>query len=160
MKESITIRRASAADIPELVQLRRIMFESMGYGDKAQLDAADEAASAYFSAAIPAGEFHGWLAVARSEQVAGSGGIVIDRHPPGPSNLTGQIGYIMNLVTVPEYRKQGVARQVMQTMLAWLAEQGIQQAALHHTDMGRSLYSELGFVDSNEMRLKLGEADA
>ena len=158
MKKSITIRRASVDDIPELVRLRRTMFESMGFSDTAQLDAADEAALAFFSAAIPAGEFHGWLAVTPCGRAAGSGGIVIDRHPPGPNNLSGQVGYIMNLVTVPEYRMQGIARQVMQNMLAWLVEQGIQLAALHYTDMGKSLYSELGFVESPEMRLNLSEA--
>ncbi|HEY73292.1 MAG: hypothetical protein DRJ03_12335 [Chloroflexi bacterium] len=43
----------------------------------------------------------------------------------------------------------------MQTMLAWLAERGIERVSLHTTEMGKPLYEELGFVDSNEMRLKL-----
>jgi hypothetical protein len=43
----------------------------------------------------------------------------------------------------------------MQTMIEWLAGQGIQRVALHATDVGRPLYKELGFVDSNEMRLRV-----
>jgi ribosomal protein S18 acetylase RimI-like enzyme len=80
--------------------------------------------------------------------------VVIDQHPPGPANLSGQIGYIMNLVTDPGYRRQGIARRVMETMLVWLAQQGIYRVTLHATKVGRSLYEELGFVPSNELQLE------
>jgi GNAT superfamily N-acetyltransferase len=133
------------------------MFEAMGFDDSAQLDAADTAARAYFARAIPAREFFGWLAVTPSGEAVGSGGVVFDQHPPSLTNLSGQIGYIMNLVTVPSYRRRGIGRRVMQIMVKWLAGQGIQHITLHRTDMGRPLYKELGFVDSNEMRLKLGQ---
>jgi len=86
-----------------------------------------------------------------------SGGVVIDQHPPGPGNLSGQIGYVMNVVTIPRYRRRGFAHRIMRVMLKWLAEQGIQCVALHTTEMGRPLYEELGFVDGNEMRLRMGE---
>jgi predicted acetyltransferase len=85
----------------------------------------------------------------------GSGGAVIDRHPPGPNNLSGRVGYIMNVVTVPAYRRRGTARRVMQTMVHWMEEQGIQQVTLHATETGRPLYQELGFTAGNEMELSL-----
>ncbi len=155
MDQKISIRLATVADIPDLVRLRRIMFEAMGFDDKGQLDAADTAAKTYFSKAIPKEKFHGWVAITPNGDVVGSGGIVIDQHPPGPSNLTGQIGYIMNLVTVSGYRRQGIARSIMQTILQWLTLQGIQVMSLHATETGKSLYEELGFVDSNEMILQI-----
>ncbi len=157
MNDEITIRPATVADVPDLVQLRRMMFEAMGFDDPAQLAAADAAARAYFAEATPAGRFHGWLAVTPTGVAVGSGGVVIDQHPPGPSNLSGRIGYIMNLVTVPRYRRQGIARRIMHVMLEWLAEQGIQRVTLHATEIGRALYRELGFVESNEMQLRLRE---
>ena len=61
----------------------------------------------------------------------------------------------MNVVTAPHYRQRGIARRIMQAMVRWLAEQGIWYMTLHTTEMGRPLYEELGFVDSNEMKLKL-----
>jgi len=151
--ETITIRQADIDDIPDLVRLRRTMFESMGYHDPEQLAAADEAATAYFYQAIRAEEFHGWLAITPQGQAVGSGGAVIDRHPPGPSNLTGRSGYIMNVSTEPRYRRQGIARRMMRTILCWLAEQGIQHITLHATEVGRPLYEQLGFVEGNEMTL-------
>jgi ribosomal protein S18 acetylase RimI-like enzyme len=156
VSNEITIRQATMTDIPDLVRLRRMMFEAMGFDDPAQLDAADAAATAYFAEAIPANRFHGWLAVTSTGVAVGSGGMVIDQHPPGPSNLSGQVGYIMNLVTVPPYRRRGIACRVMRIMVKWLAERGIRCMALHATEIGRPLYEELGFVDSNEMRLSLG----
>ena len=46
---TITIRQADIDDVPDLVRLRRTMFESMGYHDPEQLAAVDEAATAYLS---------------------------------------------------------------------------------------------------------------
>ncbi len=155
MSDEITIRQAAVAGVPDLVRRRRAMSEAMGFDDAVQLAAADAAAAAYFAEAIPAGRFHGWLAITSAGAAVGSGGVVVDQHPPGPSNLSGQIGYIMNVVTAPRYRRQGIARRIMQVILKWLAEQGIQRVTLHTTEMGRPLYEELGFVDSNEMRLRI-----
>ena len=152
MSDEIIIRRASVADVADLVRLRRMMFETMGFDDPAQLDAADAAAAAYFTETIPAGRFHGWLAVTPTGVAVGSGGVVIDQHLLGPSNLSGQIGHIMNLATAPRYRRQGFARRIMQAMLKWLAERGIQQVTLHTTDMGRSLYEELAAAKSDGNR--------
>ena len=151
----VTIRPNTVADISDLVRLRRLMFGDMGCQDSAKLDASDRACHRYFARAIPAGSFYGWLAVTPEGEAVGSGGVVIDQHPPGPANLSGQIGYIMTIVTVPHYRRRGIARRVMQVILEWLAEQGIQRVALHTSDDGRSLYESLGFQPSNEMRLHL-----
>jgi GNAT superfamily N-acetyltransferase len=155
VRDEIKICQATITDVPELVRLRRMMFEAMGFDDPAQLDAVGAASKAYFTKAIPAMQFHGWLAITSPGLVVGSGGVVIDQHPPGPRNLLGRVGYIMNLVTDPAYRRRGIARRVMHVMLSWLEERGVQCMALHATEVGRPLYEELGFTDSNEMRLRL-----
>ena len=155
VSDEISIRQATVQDIPDLVRLRRMMFESMGYNDPAQMDPADAAASAYLAQAMPAKQFYGWLAVTPTGEAVGSGGVVFDQHPPGPTNISGRTGYIMNLVTDPRYRRRGIARRMMRTMIEWLAGQNIQRVTLHATDVGQPLYEELGFVDSNEMSLRL-----
>jgi hypothetical protein len=45
----------------------------------------------------------------------------------------------------------------MQAMLKWLAEQGIQRVSLLATEMGPPLCFELGFLNSNEMQLRLSQ---
>jgi GNAT superfamily N-acetyltransferase len=152
---AIIIRQATVDDIPDLVRLRRTMFESMGYNDPAQLDAADRASTTYFAHAMPRGKFHGWLAITTEGEAIGSGGAVIDQHPPGPNDLSGKVGYIMNVVTAPTYRRRGIARRMMQTILRWMQDQDLQRVTLHATEMGRPLYAELGFEAGNDMRLRL-----
>jgi GNAT superfamily N-acetyltransferase len=154
-QSGIDVRPASEADVPDLVRLRRMMFEAMGVNDSAHLDALDAAAEAYFAEAVPGGSFQAWLAVTSTGLAVGAGGVVIDQHPPSPGNLSGQVGTIMNLVTDPHHRRCGIARRIMEVIIKWLAEQGIQWVSLHATGMGRPLYEELGFVESNEMRLVL-----
>ena len=153
--DEVTIRQAGLADLDDLVRLRRLMFESMGVDNAAELDAADDAVRNYLCSAIPAGTFYGWLAVTGQGQAVGSGGIVIDTHPPGPGNLSGRVGYIMNIVTVPSYRRRGIARRMMQTILQWLADRGIERVSLHASDMGRPLSESMGFADGNEMRFTI-----
>jgi GNAT superfamily N-acetyltransferase len=155
MTDDLVIRQATINDISDLVRLRRMMFKAMGFENPLQLDAGDASAKAYFEKAIPSGEFHGWLAITADGEAVASGGAVIDQHPPGPGNLSGRIGYIMNLATAPDYRRQGIARHIMKAILAWLADQGLQLIALHAAEPGRPLYLELGFTDTNEMRLTL-----
>ncbi len=151
----ITIRQATLTDIPEIVRLRRMMFESMGFNNLTRLQASDAASETYFARSIPNGTFYGWLAVTSNGMAVSSGGVVIGHHPPGPNNLPGKIGYIMNIVTEPNYRRRGLARQMMDTIMQWLAEQGIQLMSLHATEIGQPLYKTLGFVETSEMRLKI-----
>jgi len=152
---SILIRPATVADIDDVVRLRRQMFLDMGYGDKQVLDDSDTACHRYFLHTLPSGEYRGWLAIAGDDHAVASGGLVIDCHPPGPNNPGGRVGYIMNIVTEPEYRRQGLARRILDVMMQWLVSEQIDVATLHATEMGRLLYEEFGFEPSNEMRARL-----
>jgi len=155
LTDPITIRAAAADDIPDLVVLRCLMFESMGYRDPELLHASDVSCQSHFRRAIPSGEFHGWLATTSQGEAVASGGLVIDRHPLGPNNLTGEVVYVVNMVTAPAYRRQGLARRIMQTIVDWLSAQDIRRISLHATGQRRPLYQELRFDDSKEMILNL-----
>ena len=65
-----------------------------------------------------------------------------------------QRAVILNVYTEPEFRKRGIARQVMLTILAWVKERGFRAVNLHASAEGRHLYEKLGFEATNEMRLK------
>jgi GNAT superfamily N-acetyltransferase len=62
---------------------------------------------------------------------------------------------ILNVYTDPEYRRRGIARLLMETMIDWCKREGLARVNLHASDAGRHLYESLGFEPSNEMRLKL-----
>lgn len=154
----VAIRQATVADIPDLVRLRRVIFESKSLSDPAELDAAEMAWETYFAEAIPAEVFQAWLAVTPEGEVVSACGVVIKQHPPTPGNLSGRIGHLVNIVTIPGYRRRGLARRVTEAALKWLDERGVQRVTLHATEVGQSLYSSLGFESAfNEMQLEKKE---
>jgi GNAT superfamily N-acetyltransferase len=61
----------------------------------------------------------------------------------------------MNVFTEPEYRRLGLARRLMVTMLDWLRQEKFGTVSLHASEYGRSLYESLGFEATNEMRMSL-----
>jgi ribosomal protein S18 acetylase RimI-like enzyme len=85
--------------------------------------------------------------------VIASGGLVIHTLPPGPRNMDGREGYIMNIYTVPAWRRRRVATAIVVAILDYLHEIGVPVATLHATDAGRLVYEKLGFKPTNEMRL-------
>lgn len=154
MSETFCVRRATLGDIPALVAYRRAMFESMGIQDSGLLDVMCGKMNTYLGIAMPANEYFGWVADVEGRTIA-SGGVVIHSLPPGPRNLDGREGYIMNIYTVPEWRGKGVATAIMQAILDYLHDLNIPVATLHATDAGRPIYEKLGFKNTNEMRLAL-----
>ncbi len=64
-------------------------------------------------------------------------------------------GYIWGVYVEPTYRGQGIAAQLTQQTISHLQAIGCTHAVLNASPSGRSVYSRLGFVDSNLMRLAL-----
>ncbi len=56
-----------------------------------------------------------------------------------------ELAWIGMVLTAPEHRGKGLARRLMEHALAWLND--VACVKLDATDMGRPLYSKLGFVD-------------
>ena len=150
----ITIREGAIADIPVIARHRRRMCEDMGYADSDALSTMVEVTSEYLKKAILEHTFRSWLACDDDRVVAG-GALVICAWPAHAYDLECRRATILNVYTEPEYRRRGIARQVMQTMIAWCRQEGFARVTLHASDDGRHLYESLGFEESNEMRLKL-----
>jgi GNAT superfamily N-acetyltransferase len=150
-----TLRLATLADVPELLNHRRAMFEDMGSGDAVSLAPMLSAFEKYLRDAIPGGTFRGWFSLAPDGSIAAGCAVAVVPWPPGVWNP--QIGrpYILNLYVYPEYRRQGLARKLTQTCVDWCRIEGFTSVTLHASDFGRALYESLGFQQTNEMRLKL-----
>ena len=149
-----TIREATTTDIPEILRQRRRMYEDMHYSDPAKLDTMTSLSAEYLKSAMSDGTFRAWLASDGNRTVAG-GAVVISPWPSHPYDLQCRRATILNVYTDPEYRRRGIARQLMQTILAWCKREDFARVTLHASDDGRHLYEFLGFEPSNEMRLNL-----
>jgi ribosomal protein S18 acetylase RimI-like enzyme len=151
---AVQIRPASIEDIEDLLSLRVEMFKAMGHAESLSQRVID-AMRSYFEQYLPTGAFRVWVAEHKNVPIA-SIGLVIHSIPPSPSNAVGKEAYIMNLVTRPEYRRQGIARRLMGHVLDVIHSEGIPKVSLHAARAGRRLYDELGFhvsTDTPEMTL-------
>ncbi len=151
---SIAIREGTIADIPEIARQRRRMCEDMNYSDADVLSAMVSGTADYLKKAIPEGSFRSWLACDNGRVIAG-GAVVISPWPAHAYDLECHRATILNVYTEPEYRRRGIARQIMEIMIAWCKQEGFARVSLHAGEHGRPLYESLGFEDSNEMRLNL-----
>jgi len=151
-----TVRPGRVDEIDRLVDLRRILFEEIGFSEPEALDRVCDASRRYFAERIPTGDFRVWVAAVGDEPVA-SIGLVVHSVPPSPLNLAGREGYIMNLVTLPEWRRRGIARALLAHALDVLRAERVPVASLHASTDGRRLYEDLGFTGSGglpEMRIR------
>ena len=151
---NITIREASLNDIPEILRQRRGMYVDMNYKDAPALDAMAFLTADYLAKALTDGSFRAWLACHETRPVAG-GAVIITPWPAHPYDLECRRATILNVYTEPDYRRRGIARKLMHTMIDSCQLAGLARVTLHASDDGRHLYESLGFEPSNEMRLKL-----
>ena len=155
MQQAVVIREARPADIPEIVRQRRLMYEDLGERDTSALSAMQASSAEFLEEAIPAGIFRGWLAETRGGRVVAGGGMMIVPWLSRPADPEPRRAWILNVYTCPEYRRQGIARRLMQTMIEWCRQAGFQSVSLHASDEGRPLYESLGFKPTEEMKLVL-----
>lgn len=153
-RPEITIREALPEDIPEILRQRRAMYEDMNYKDAGALDAMAKLSAEWLANHIADGSFRAWLACDADCPVAG-GAVIITPWLAHPYDLECRRATLLNVYTNPEYRRRGIARKIMQTMIDWCKREGLARVTLHASEDGRHLYESLGFEASNEMRLKL-----
>ena len=101
---------------------------------------------AYYLNAIPNGEHIACFACIDGE-IVGCGGICIYREMPSPDNKNGLCAYLMNIYTHPMFRKQGVAKAVVNWLIEQAKQKEITKIYLETSDKARSLYSSLSFSD-------------
>ena len=152
------IRRATVDDVPVVARHRVAMFRDMGQvPTEAMAAQLLELSLPALGAALRDGSYVGWLAVdATGEIVAGAGVHIKPQLPrPAPDHVTiasGPVPLVLNVYTEPAWRRRGLARALMTTLMQWAKEEGCDRVVLHASPDGHALYKALGFVPTNEMR--------
>jgi ribosomal protein S18 acetylase RimI-like enzyme len=148
------IRPASKEDAAIIAVQRRRMFLDMGKPDDANMQVMLTSFLPWVRDAIANGKYLGMLATNVHQVTAGAGMLLLESAPTYGDTSTTR-AYIFNVYTELEFRRQGLARQLIQALLEEATLRGIRVVSLHATDAGKNVYSELGFENSNEMRLML-----
>ena len=153
----ITIREAGEDDLETILHHRRSMFRDMGEGTVEELARMVEVARPWLKKALADGGYRHWLAIDGTGRVAGGGGILLSTWPANPHDPCVERAVILNVYTEPEFRRRGVARQIMEVILSWVKARGLRSVNLHASAEGRHLYEALGFAHTNEMRLRFDD---
>ena len=151
----ITIRTAHLNDLPHILHHRIAMFEEMGFRDSAVLCQVEESSREYFSRALHNGNYLAWLAEGSEEGVVAGGGMVIADWPGYPGENLAKRAWILNMYTEPQARGRGIAKQLLNVILACCRANGFGAVSLHASPAGRPLYESAGFQPTNEMRITL-----
>ncbi len=72
--------------------------------------------------------------------------LLIMKYPANPSFMNGTTGMIMNVYTLPKYRKRGIAGKLMKRAMNYAKDMGLSYLELKATEAGSALYNKLGFV--------------
>ena len=161
---AIKIREAGPKDLETIMRHRRSMFRDMNEGTAEQLDRMVEVARPWLARALAERSYRHWLAIkseasasgmiAESEIIIGGGGVLISPWPANPFDPCVERAIILNVYTERDFRRQGIAKQVMDVILAWIRSYGLRSVNLHASPEGRALYEKMGFKQTNEMRLR------
>lgn len=109
----------------------------------------------YYNRHMSDGTFVSWLAF-DGEKIVGTSGMSFVEKPPYFSCPSGKIGLLSSMFTDPDYRRMGIARELLHRVVEEARAYGCGCVQITASDMGVKLYSAYGFVrNENFMQYKL-----
>ena len=85
-----------------------------------------------------------------NDEVIGCASMSFIRIMPTFSHPTGKRAHLMNVYTRKEYRRQGIARKMVDLLIEETWKAGVTEISLDSTESGRPLYKNIGFSESTE----------
>ena len=123
---------------------RRGMYEDMDYNDAEALSAMVSTCKPYLTAAHRERHLPGLAGVRRRTSRRRRRGPDQSRGPAIPMICECRRATILNVYVDPDFRRQGIARRLMQTMIDWCRKEGFAAVYLHASKDGRPLYETSG----------------
>jgi GNAT superfamily N-acetyltransferase len=150
----ITIREATPDDAEIIYRQRLAMFEDIwGELNSDGVVAMKATFIPWVRRGLADGSYHGWLACTEDGCAVAGGGLIVHEWMAHPLSADPRRAYIANVYTKPDYRRNGIARCIVRTIVNWCRVEGFRVVSLHASPFGRPLYESLGFEPTNEMRL-------
>ncbi|CAN5902048.1 GNAT family N-acetyltransferase [soil metagenome] len=141
----ITYHKATLNDIQTLVD-NRILFalELSGAQSQTAIDSLKLQMTGYFSKAIAEHTCISFIAECGNE-IGGIGSLMVREQPGNFKNHSGKWGYIMNMYTVPEFRRKGICKGILNALVEDGRKSGITAFEMHATKEGELVYAQNGF---------------
>ena len=139
--------KADTNDIAGLTRLR-LGYLSEDYGEIAQddLKRIGDSLPTYFRRHLNEDLYA--FVCRDGDSIAGCCFLYVSEKPANPAFISGRTGTVMNVYTLPEFRRMGIAGKLMKLLLSESEKVGLDFVELKATDAGYSLYRSLGFEDA------------
>ena len=148
----ITYRKMSSVELDRFIEMRIKQLREEGAKENIDLTPA---LRDYYIRHMADGTFISWLAF-DNERIIGTSGMSVVEKPPYFGCPTGKLGLLSGMFTDKEYRRQGIARELLSRVLDEARKAGCGSVQITASDMGVLLYTDFGFVkNDNFMQYKL-----
>ena len=109
----------------------------------------------YYKRHMADGTFVSWLAM-DGDKIIGTSGMSFVEKPPYFGCPSGRIGLLSSMFTNPDYRRKGIAKELLSRVINEAKEFGCGTVQITASDMGVKLYTDFGFQhNDNFMYYKL-----
>jgi GNAT superfamily N-acetyltransferase len=154
MEPSIRIRKGAPSDLPVIAHHRISMIASMGMGDPSTYNQYALEFQEFARRVLSDQAYHQWLGETETGEVVSGAAAYIVPWPGNPRERRQKKVHILNVFTEPEYRRQGIARSLLQEVIAWFRSQQFSFVRLVSSKMGVPRYQLLGFQPTRAMKLE------
>jgi len=145
MTQKIDYRKAVVQDITDLIDLRIQQLKDEGYPETNNIRTD---LHEYFTNSISNNTLLCWVGTYENRIIA-TAGLCIYQLPPSFSNPSGKVAYLTNIYTKDEFRKNGIASYLVETLLNEAKASNFTGVRLHASKLGQSVYKKLGFNETN-----------
>ena len=149
---SIEYKKLTANELEVFIQMRIRQLREEGAKDDIDLVPA---LRDYYTRHMADGTFVSWLALDGERIIATSGMSFVEK-PPYFGCQTGKIGLLSSMFTEPEYRRRGIAKELLSRVVDEARAYGCGTVQITASNMGVLLYTDFGFTrNGNFMQYKL-----
>ena len=143
------IRRATAADLPALVEMRRTFIFEDPEPSPMPRDDFEQAFMEIVGDGIASGRWTIWLAEADGEIVSHVYIGLIDKIPR-PTRGSRWLGYVTNMYTRPERRGRGIGMALLEQVTSWAAQHDVELLVVWPSEESVRFYERAGFASGRD----------
>ena len=148
----ITYRKLAEDKLDVFIQMRIRQLREEGATEEIDLVPALQD---YYRRHMADGTFVSWLAM-DDDRIVGTSGMSFVEKPPYFGCPSGRIGLLSSMFTEPEFRRRGIARELLSRVVEEARAYGCGTVQITASDMGVLLYTAFGFTkNGNFMQYKL-----
>ena len=148
----IEYKRLTEKELNIFINMRINQLREEGAKEKIDLFPA---LKEYYTHHMKDGTFVSWLAF-DGENIVGTSGMSFVEKPPYFGCPSGKIGLLSSMFTNPDYRRKGIAKELLSRVVNDAREYGCGTVQITASDMGVKLYTDFGFVhNDNFMQYKI-----